>query len=223
MKIRRSCSVFSQQGLTLVEILLVIAVIAILCVLAVPAYRKVINSADRSVTAGRLKQAYAAFRHYASDHQGEIPGGGTTHAVRWASRLLSRGYLEAPDNSAMFCVTLGCDAQRRQFNYFRRQTFSKNGRIGIQPDGSPLLGAGRINLMPYPSQTALLMHGVWGASWGGFNEETWEDRYYKEVEPVFDGKVYVLFCDGNVDLIPVDDIPKDRTSLAGRKFWLGTD
>lgn len=69
----RQSSQQSRQGLTLVELLLVIAIVAVLIGLLIPAVQAVRESALRMQSMNNMKQVMLATHGYADVHQGRLP------------------------------------------------------------------------------------------------------------------------------------------------------
>ena len=65
----------TRPGMTLVEVLVVIAIITILIGLLLPANRRVHNAAARTVCISHQKELVLALHGYADDHEGDLPPG----------------------------------------------------------------------------------------------------------------------------------------------------
>jgi len=64
----------SQGGFTLIELLVVIAIIMLLAALALPVLQQSTRAARGAQCVSNVKQLAAAFRNYANQHKGRMPG-----------------------------------------------------------------------------------------------------------------------------------------------------
>lgn len=82
-----------QAGVTLLEVVVVIALVAILIVVAVPTYRKIKDSAGAAVSSRHLRALVAANEAYAAEHNMTYcPATSKNNKVRWhGSRESRRG------------------------------------------------------------------------------------------------------------------------------------
>jgi prepilin-type N-terminal cleavage/methylation domain-containing protein len=62
-----------RAGLSLIEVLVVIAVIAVLIALLLPAIQKIREAAMRSKSANNLRQIILAVHNFSTDHDGKVP------------------------------------------------------------------------------------------------------------------------------------------------------
>lgn len=94
-----------RNAFTLIELLVVIAIIAVLAVIGVPAYRRAIDTSQRSQCVSNLRSIYTAMVTYAFEHNGLMPSTrrtpltkSTLNDERYAGALilLEAGYLPSP-------------------------------------------------------------------------------------------------------------------------------
>lgn len=79
-----------RKGLTLVEVLIVLAIIAVLATLAFPAWQSSRRGAAEAVTGARFRQIWMGFQLYSIDHQETMP---------WATLRLPEPYFsQQPDS-----------------------------------------------------------------------------------------------------------------------------
>jgi len=67
-------SSFARKGFTLVELLVVLAIIALLIAILMPALKRAKTAADGVKCANNLRTLMTAFRMFAEDHKGCLPG-----------------------------------------------------------------------------------------------------------------------------------------------------
>ena len=68
----------ARQGLTLMELLVVIGIVSLLAALLLPAVRRTVARADQAACAGNIHQIILGLQAYAHDHDGGIPYGDET-------------------------------------------------------------------------------------------------------------------------------------------------
>lgn len=110
----------NQSGMSLLEMLIVIAVVAVLMGLIYPFYAKVRDSAHASLCMSNIRQTGMAILEFAGNNNGKILPRKLSDALKaqepgvqqyWLRRLHSEGYIEGPVNNAplnqiMFCPAL---------------------------------------------------------------------------------------------------------------------
>lgn len=101
---RRPCS-----GMTLIEMLVVIAIVGILASLLLPATSQALERARRTVCQNNLRQTYLMVASHASDHGGLLPAAWVVHPGQPMQMIANSAFGESNPKS------LHCPSDRRQF------------------------------------------------------------------------------------------------------------
>ena len=112
---------FSEIAFTLIELLATVAIIAVLAILILPAFKKMVTSAQGSSCANNLRQIGVLTGIYAIDHDDQFPPAWTPVAT-WLDILIAetqaggsltkaRAIMSAPNSIARCPVRLRTDAQ----------------------------------------------------------------------------------------------------------------
>jgi len=153
-------------GLTLVELLVVIAILALLVALAVPAAAASLRKTQNTQCLSKLRSLGSGIAFYSLDHDGEFPR--SFHSCSGAGKLeWSRAlfpYLDLPSDPSPaeweqhFNKTFRCPAdQQRDANIW---SYALNVHFELSPDGDDYEGApatwNRFMNVPRPNATILL-------------------------------------------------------------------
>ncbi|GAB4182000.1 MAG: hypothetical protein Fur0032_23100 [Terrimicrobiaceae bacterium] len=253
MTVSRQNHLRQVPGLTLVEILVVVAVLGVLAALLMPVIGGMRDRAMRSEALSNLRQIHAAFCSFSSDSNMELPiGYQESNAslnrpfVYWQAQLVQKGYLGEPDKPAKSekqpietrYSVLGSPRQRRNhptlLDQGRYNTFSGNwgvllGNFGNNPDRQ----RPRTVNFERPSKTLLVSEGSTHSKpnanfnpmiYGG-NPRTYPNYVTKALTPEANDKVACLFVDGHVEELAYSEFPLQTTPTKSDAwyFWVGRE
>jgi len=225
----------SQNGFTLIEMLVVIAIIALLASITVVAISRTRNRALRVQTHNNLRQLHNAFTNFAMDHRGRLPNSWVEPndelnrpMGNWRGQLHHGGYLGKPDRhpGVHGHSILGSPIQRREAAAFtinanppRMSTFGMNGllnAVGAQAESNPFTFSRFIA----PPRTLLLSSGR------SHDQQWWDGHVAPWIIPNFtDGYVDILYADGHTGTIPLSEYPNNSVPRPPESdawyFWVG--
>ena len=148
----------SQQGFTLIEILVVIAIIAILMSFIFPAVSRAKEQANVTKCISNVKQVALALTMWAGDHDDELPPVSETLKDSWVGQMIKGSYLKPKS------PILHCPSDHSWNGTTRITSYGLNAMLtkGVEDHEGFLLSA-----IENPSEavlTAELNEKVWGST-----------------------------------------------------------
>ncbi len=208
------------RGLTLAELLVVLAIIGVLSSLVVPAVTSVVRTATRTACAGNLRQVGMAALMYSNDFDGFLPAEGNAgildpdRSPAWFFRLPS--YVDRPDvrgRTVFQCAGWKFKGPHR-FANASPKSFKWNSYL--DDDGRPLHS--RLGGTADASDLVLMIDGIAGETgagqWGHCFKTTVDDSRHR-------GGVNVLHLDAHIGQV---NTPKDKNwAKATALLWISQD
>ncbi len=224
----------STAGLTIIELLVVMAILAVLVGVGVPALSSSRESAARSQCAANLRTLTSALQAYAADNSGMFPVSdqGARQPSNWLVALFNGNYITVENSKRPFAANRGksclyCPSAVRVApptggNW---NTYAMNVFAGGWYQTAGTASASRNVRVTRPAETALIMDGC----------RIDKDYYVTSVgregwfpELVHPGKLFgktshpdrganVGFIDGHVEFRKAAELPTDTTNV----FWSG--
>lgn len=217
-----------RWGFTFVELLVVIAIILMLIALVMPALERAQRTVNVAVCAHNLRQIHLAFMAYVSDNDGRFP----KHGVDWGPKLMP--YLGGSPNASVKvykCPAHACPQKASVGGYTQSysiyvlfETWDNTNYVRYITD------------VPRPAETGYLtelaqqrlgqtMDAPLNAGTGGTGydiswqidpnsvgvQKSWVDANNVTLT-LHDGRVNLLYVDGHVEHVPLDDTPNSRLS-----------
>lgn len=197
-------SAHRRSGLTLLELLIIVAILAILFALIGPAIMNGRDAANRAACKNNLKRLTQALNEYEATHRMYPPGFDSSTGFSWAGILVATGQLQVPEPD--HSITKAVDTTLPLTD-----TSSSNLRFQATPIG--------INC-PSMSNTDPREHGTLGKSgvWGYAGVP----GYNSTISQANEG---ILYQDSNVshsDVIFGDGASNTFIVGESNRFWAGT-
>jgi prepilin-type processing-associated H-X9-DG protein len=206
-KLRKRPGVESPRqsgGVSLLELLAVIATISMLAALLVPSGIKILRASEKSQCMANLKALHTGLTRYAADHEGYYPApmGNviSSGTGSWTLALTTGEYLGTVNIGPNMKSPFLCPAAKRTYaNGIVRRAYGMNTLSFITQPVSSLK-------IPQPSQTLILADGTQSSDIGErdaifyFRSSTPE-----RIDQRHDGCFQGLFCDGHVELLKTSD------------------
>lgn len=229
---------------TLIELLTVIAIVGVLAAILVPAIGGVREKAMRAESVSNLRSLHTAIKLYAQD-KGELPNpwvaankNTNRQGGNWRRELASNGYLSMGDegirndrNNPENYSVLGSPVQRAKASHITTDrnpplsnTYGMNGNLGSSGGNNPNVPKIRELNFISPARTLLISEGSTFGKDQSFNVAIWDDTM-----PEYTGDtVALLYIDGHVEEMPIDDFPKGKVGRDDRDhphwfFWRGQE
>ncbi len=206
----------ARQGVTLAELLVVLAILGVLASLLLPIISSARNSATRTACMNNLRQVGMCFEAYANEHHRKYPAEGNkgernpTQSDAWFYRLpeYADGVTLHARNSIFQCA--GFEAHTPDvFDNSSPKSFKMNGYIDKKKDKTWRYRQGQSR---FESRTMLMTDCVAGETgmgqWGHAAKTAVDDSRHP-------GGVNVLFLDGHT--LNVTDTPPEDDS--GKIDW----
>lgn len=194
-----------QQGFTLIELMVVMAIIAILASLLLPALAQAKGKARAVQCASQMRQIGLATWMYADEHEGCLPR--STHSAT-AHGELPWGYALLPyltggsfvrENAGwtnLFNTLYRCPSDRRNTDW----SYGKNVYPELSSAETGTNTWQSIDLMPHPSATVLFAEKMGGSMADHLMAHFWAEGGTPEVDAKrHNHKSNYIFCDGHVE------------------------
>lgn len=187
----------SRRGLSLVELLVVVAVISILAGILMPVLAQARRAAQKSACAANVRQLGLALRMYVDDHDGSYPMGayleGTSSSlsawnVSWHNELM--GYLNDPR-------LLSCPLAPARSDY--RTSYGCNLWVSRWKSAVREVEVTDSARTVYAAEKE---HSDWPAHPPSMKGA----RFYQPLMPRHNGALTVLYCDGHVRSLPLGQV-----------------
>lgn len=216
----------TQRGLSLIEILAVIATISVLAALLLPAVSRMTSRANQAIAASDLRQVHLAVGHFANDNDGWLPGPSPSVAASGFAKnelkfaryvapyLMSVDFSSAP-NAQVFRLP-----QLEPREYYRKKVKPRDVRAVAyrvstidftdpdfkypfgDSDATPRINPKKLVAVPEPARNRML----WELDQKNLEGNPgWKTELPKE--PLYGNSRLALYWDGHVDYEPVADAP----------------
>lgn len=221
----------SAMGLTLIELLIVIAIIAVLAALTLPVVNATRNSARNATCVVNLKQMGSAVLRFVADNQGRIPPSKLADDVRaketaspkpnayWVVRLYHEGYIPGPLedgtplNSSVFCPSFTPGGPPDQ----RHHTYGLRDWRGTKIQTGEYL---RISQIEAPSRFFLLADSIQVSSqsqWYAIQSEGGNNGAHLR----HNGRANTFFADGHIEAMDAEyfqTLPVNQPEFSRRPY-----
>ncbi len=213
----------SRSGLSLIEILAVIATVSVLAAVLLQAVGRVTSRANQAMAANDLRQIHLAVGHFANDNDGWLPGPGPSAAASGFSKndlkfaRYVAPYLMSVDFSSAPSTQVFRLPQLEPREYYRKNVKPRDVRAVAyrlntsdftdpdfthpfgDSDVSPRVSPKRLLAVPEPARNRM----IWDLDRKNLEGNPgWKTEIPKE--PLYGNSRLVLYFDGHVDYVPVE-------------------
>ena len=230
--LRKGCQRVFFAGFTLIELLVVVAVMGLLTALLVPAISSARSSANRAKCASNLRQLWAGWMAYATDHDGRLPSTGWKNPPTTSLNPGIRTYVGLPatingswtEATVFTCPALQANPSTATKEDFQR-TYSVNYNASDIYSGAVVSTRlkQRLARIKSPARFAVAMDGAYDPA------RAPNDRYAQSVrndngpetmamiQKPHQGHANVLFADGHVAPDPENSLTDESRESV---FWI---